>query len=235
MGKTLNSFAVFTAGFLLAGVASAQAPDTAAPAAATSVTNASNAFVTPVVTTEYHGALPLATARISNEFVEPAKKHQSYETGDLHILYSDKGEVVLSRLPGDAAGDPGQLGFRKVKVADDGRTIGWVETFKYSDMVPGAAAFGVGFYSSGSTVFHVDGELGPGMVWFWEFMEGGKQAVVVWGPGHGGFPDDYELYDTRTGKLLAEAETEDRSGTFASDTPAWAIQAQSDCGRCAER
>lgn len=190
---------------------------------------------TPATVTAFSGTLPAHTAHIRSDYVAPAKRHRSYETGALHIAYSDGVKVILKRQPRHKDAGEWQVGFRKVQVADDGRTIGWIETFNDSDKWPMAAAFGVGIYSSGRSVIHIGGDMSPGMVWFWEFTARGKQMVVVWGPGHGGFPDDYELYDTRTGKLLAEAYTDDRSGTFDRGTPAWAKQAQIDCGRCADQ
>lgn len=182
--------------------------------------------------TAFTGTLPADTAHISRDYVAPAQRHRSYETGALHIVYSDGVEVVLERQPRDKDAGAWQVGFRKVRLADDGRTIGWIETYNYSDKWPVAAAFGVGIYTSGKSVIHIGGDVAPGMVWFWEFTAGGKQMVVVWGPGHGGVPGAYDLYDTSSGRLLGEAIADPQSGDFIGDTPAWAHQAQDDCGRC---
>lgn len=185
-----------------------------------------------VTTTEIHGAVPAESAHIAKYYVANAAKGSGYETGDLHILYSDKTEVVETLAPRtEARGDEivdNEAGFKDVRVADDGRTIAWLKMQDgccQSYSIPVELAV----YHSGNTIMHIDeGQV----VWYWAFLEGGKQVVAVWSANHGPFVGHYERYDTATGKLLGEVFGDPRTQSLDADAPAWALQVEADCRRC---
>ena len=188
-----------------------------------------------VTTTEMKGKVPSETAHIRDFSVDksPSAGADPDETGDLHIYYDDKTEVVQA-LPAKvkATGDEfveNVLGFGDAKVAEDGRTIGWLEEHNY-DAGTALLPLVLSIYRSGNTVLHFkQGQV----VAYWEFQEGGKQAVAVWTTAHFSTEWDYQLYDTVTGKALAEVYTDDKTQALAADAPAWAKQAEDDCSfRC---
>lgn len=185
-----------------------------------------------VTTTEMKGPLPAETAHITQFAVGKLPGGAPEDTGDLHIFYSDKTEVVYALPPRvQAKGDEfveNVLGFGEAKVAEDGRTIGWLEDHNY-DAGTALLPLVLDIYGSGKTVLHfTQGQV----VTFWEFQGGGKQAVAVWTTAHGLSEDDYQLYDTVTGKLLGEAYSDIQTQSLAPDAPDWAKQAEKDCHRC---
>lgn len=189
-----------------------------------------NAPVT-VTTTAIRGAVPAASARIVKDFIAPAEKGSGYDTGALHIVYSDKTEVVetlppkIKSPPGDFLGN--ELGFEQVAVAEDARTIGWLGDYE-TDFTSYSIPEVLSIYGSGKTVLHLkQGQL----VWYWEFQQGGKQAVAAWGASHGPVVLDYQLYEVATGKLLGEAFGDDQSQSLADGAPDWAKAAEAACGQ----
>ena len=185
-----------------------------------------------VTTTETKGPLPAAAARITQFSIAKLPGGDAEETGDLHIYYSDKTEVVQALPPkvkpkGDEFVE-NVLGFSEAKVAEDGRTLGWLEDHNY-DAGTALLPLVLDIYGSGKTVLHFrQGQV----VTFWEFQDGGKKAVAVWATAHFASEHDYQLYDTVTGKFLGEVYTDDQTRSLAPDAPAWAKQAEQDCHRC---
>lgn len=184
-----------------------------------------------VTTSEMRGTVPSDTAHITQFAVAKLPNGAPEETGDLHIYYSDKTEVVQALPPkAKAKGDEfveNVLGFSDAKVAEDGRTLGWLEDHNY-DAGTALLPLVLDIYRSGKTILQIrQGQV----VSFWEFQEGGKKAVAVWTTAHFSTEWDYQLYDTVTGKFLAEVYTDDQTQALAADAPEWAKQAEKDCSR----
>jgi hypothetical protein len=64
------------------------------------------------------------------------------------------------------------------------------------------------------------------MLWYWMFDKGGKQVIAVWGTTHGPEVGDYQLYDTKTGKILAEVLGNEETQSLKSNAPEWAKRAE---------
>jgi hypothetical protein len=165
-------------------------------------------------------------AEITKFFIEDAKKDSKYETGPLHIVYSDGTEIV-EKLPPLVASTENEtvfndVGFAHLQLAPDRQTLGWevdVENCCTSYPVP----LRVVIFRHGK-VFR---SIVPGqMVWEWMFLLGGKRLAVVSGATHGPEVGVYRLYDVRTGKLLSEVIGDESTQSLKSDAPAWALQLQ---------
>ncbi|MGA9391757.1 MAG: hypothetical protein WBV69_15070 [Candidatus Sulfotelmatobacter sp.] len=175
------------------------------------------------------GSVPGKDAYIIKYYVDKATSESGYETGSLHIVYSDKTEVV-KKLPPKQKRTEDDVAFNEVgidepKLAGDKRTIAWTEDFENcctSYSIPLVLAV----YRSGKNIVEVqEGD----MVWDWMFFDGGKRIAAVWGAVHLSDIGDYQLNDTETGQVIDEAlgnaEIEGKNGTFhglGSDAPAWA-------------
>jgi len=145
------------------------------------------------------------TAKITRFFVEEPKKDSGYETGPLHIIYGDGTEIVKTLPPLKASTEKevvfDAVGFSGVRLAEDQETLGWtinVENCCTSYSIPLSVVV-----FRHKQVLHAF-QQGQ-MVWRWEFVKGGKQIAVVFGPTHGADVGDNRLYDVKTGKLLSEA------------------------------
>lgn len=174
-----------------------------------------------VKVTEIKGQLPANNAYIVRDFVDKPSPGSGYETGNLHIIYSDKTEITETLLPKEKSTKQtviyNQEGITNVKVAPDKRTIGWAETFDNcctSYSIPLVLAI----YRSG-TVLHI--EQGQ-MLWCWTFRDSGKHVAAVWGPTHGPEGGDYQLYEVRTGHLVSEVFDDPKTQALSSDAPYWA-------------
>jgi hypothetical protein len=86
-----------------------------------------------VKVTEIKVNVPAENAYIIKYYVDEPSPDSGYETGKLHIIYSDKTEVTEKLLPKEKSTEKNivsnQEGITDVKVAPDKRTIGWAETF----------------------------------------------------------------------------------------------------------
>jgi len=182
-----------------------------------------------IMITKIDGAVPANDAYIVKYYVDEAPPRSDYETGSLHITYSDKTEVV-EKLPPKQESTADNVVFNEAgitdpKLADDKRTIAWTENFENcctSYSIPLVLAV----YRSGKNILEI--QQGQ-MVWNWMFVDGGKRVAAVWGPVHGSDIGDYQLYDTETGRMIDEVigdkETEAKDGTLhglGADAPAWA-------------
>lgn len=170
-----------------------------------------------VSVSEIRGAVPASGAHIMRFFVDKPKAHSDNVTGNLHIVYSDKTEVTIALPP---AVD-GMLGFDHPAIAKDNRTIAWTELYD-----AGAQSYSIDLtiavYRSGKKILHISqGQT----VWNWIFLDGGKRLVGVWGATHGQQGLDYQLYDSRTGKVLAEVFGNDKTECLNTGAPKWAEQA----------
>ena len=141
---------------------------------------------------------------ITRYFIEPPQEDSGYETGPLHIIYSDGTEIVKT-LPALKASTEKEtvfnaVGFSNVQLAEDRQTLGWtidVENCCTSYPIPlNLVVF------RGKQILHTF-SLGQ-MIWGWKFVQGGKKLEIVSGTVHGSDVGDYQLYDVKTGKLISE-------------------------------
>lgn len=182
-----------------------------------------------VSVTRIEGNVPAKDAYIVKYYVDKAAPESDYETGSLHVLYSDKTEVI-EKLPAKQKSTDNSVvlneeGITEPRLAEDKRTIAWTEQFDNggtSYSVPLVLAV----YRSGKNIVEI--EQGQ-MVWNWMFLDGGKRIAAVWGAVHFSDIGDYQLYDTETGKMIAEvvadAEIDGKNGNvhgLRPDAPAWA-------------
>ncbi len=179
--------------------------------------------------TKIDGIVPANDAYIVKYYVDEAPPGSDYETGSLHIIYSDKTEVV-EKLPPKKKSTEDDIVFNEVgisgpKVSGDKRTIAWTEQVENcctSYSIPLVLAI----YRGGKTIVHIQqGEI----VWGWMFCDGGNHVAAVWGPVHFSDVGDYQLYDTETGhmmdEVIADKEVEGKDGAIhglGPDAPAWA-------------
>ena len=179
-----------------------------------------------VKVTEIKGNVPAENAYIIKYYVDKPSPDSGYETGNLHIVYSDKREIVETLPPKEKSTETNvvynQEGITDVKVAPDKRTIGWAETFDNcctSYSIPIALAI----YRSGDTILHI--QQGQAL-WYWTFRDGGKHVAAVWGPTHGPEVGDYQLYDGKTGHLVSEVFGDPSTQSLSADAPEWAKETE---------
>jgi hypothetical protein len=179
-----------------------------------------------VSTTEIHGRAPGRDAYIVKYYVDEALPGSGYETGNLHIVYSDKTEVVEKLRAKEKSTENNivfnEEGITDPKVAPDRRTAGWTEDFDNcctSYPVPLVLAI----YTSGKSILHI--QQGQ-MVWYWTFRDGGNRVAAVWGPTHGPEVGDYQLYDVKTGRMLSEVYGDEKTQSLKPDAPEWARETE---------
>jgi hypothetical protein len=186
--------------------------------------------------------LPLTTSAQSTETRQQTKRaspsakitkfcidqpeRSSYETGPLHIIYSDGTEVVQTLPPLRATTDKetvfNAVGFSGVELAQDQQTLGWtvnVENCCTSYSIP----LSVVLFRDRRVLHTIDQGQ---MVWSWMFVQGGKQVAVAFGPTHGPEVGDYRLYDVQTGKLVSGVWADEDTQALKADAPHWARQLQ---------
>ena len=162
------------------------------------------------------------SAHVARYWVADAAPGSTYETGPLHIVYQDGTEVV-ERLPPKKKSTAkacvfNQEGIADPQLAEDGQTMGWKETFD-SGFTSYALPLQLVLYRSG-TILH---RIKPGQgIWGWMFLDNGNQVALESGPAHGPEIDHYQLYDVRTGKVLAEVYGDEETATLKPDAPSWA-------------
>ncbi len=176
--------------------------------------------------TKTKGNVPAENAYIIKFYVDEPSPDSGYESGKLHIVYSDKTEIVETLLPKEKSTERNivynQEGITDVKVATDKRTIGWAETFDNcctSYSIPLALAI----YRSDDTILHI--QQGQAL-WYWTFRDGGKHVAAVWGPTHGPEVGDYQLYDVKRGHLVSEAFGDETTQSLGADAPEWAKETE---------
>jgi hypothetical protein len=178
--------------------------------------------------TDMRGSVPAQNAHIVKYYVDAPSSSSGDETGNLHILYSDKTEVSDTFRPKRQITDDSndvvynQRGINDVKMTSDARIIGWAETIENGG-TSYAIPYALAIYRSGKTILHI--EQGQ-MLWFWTFRDGGKHIAAVWGPTHGPEVGDYQLYDSRTGRLLSEVFGDPKTQSLSADAPEWAKEAE---------
>jgi hypothetical protein len=164
------------------------------------------------------------TAQITKFFIAEPAAGSGYETGLLHIIYSDGTQIVQTLPPLKPSTDKeivfNGVGFSGVELAQDRQTLGWtikVENTSYS--IPMSV---VVFQHKKVLRTFDQGQ----MVWSWMFLGGGKQVAVVFGPTHGPEVGDYQLYDVKTGKLVSEVWGDADTQSLKTDAPDWAKRLQ---------
>ncbi|HEX9111162.1 MAG TPA: hypothetical protein VF845_06750 [Terriglobales bacterium] len=182
-----------------------------------------------ITITKINGTVPASDAHIVKYYVDDRTPGSDYETGSLHIIYSDKTELVEKLPPKQKSTEDNvvfnEVGITDPKLADDKRTIAWTEQFENcctSYSIPLVLAI----YCSGKNIVEI--QQGQ-MVWNWMFVGGGKRVAAVWGAVHLSEIGDYQLYDPETGHMIEEIigdkEIEGKDGTVhgvGPDAPAWA-------------
>jgi hypothetical protein len=161
-------------------------------------------------------------AQITKFFIAESAPGSGYETGPLHIIYSD-GTETLQTLPPLKASTGKEIvfnavGFSGVELAQDRQTLGWtinVENCCTSYSIPLSVVV-----FQHKQVLHTFNQ--GQMVWSWMFLEGGKQVAVVFGPTHGPEVGDYRLYNVKTGKLSSEVWGDADTQSLKTDAPDWA-------------
>lgn len=163
---------------------------------------------------------------ITRFFIEQPPAGSKYETGPLHILYSDGSDVVQTLPPWQPSTAQqfvdNTVGFADVALASDGQTLGWtldVENPGTSYPVPVSLVL-----LQNKRVIRT---LATGqMIWSWMFLSNGKQVAAVFGFTHGPEVGDYRLYDVSNGKLLSEVWGDETTQSLKPDAPAWAQKLQ---------
>jgi hypothetical protein len=175
-----------------------------------------------VKSTQIETSVPAGNAYIVKYYVKEPSPASGYETGNLHIVYSDKTEVIKRLRPKEKSTENdtiyNQEGITEVKLAPDRRTIAWEETFDNcctSYSIPLVLAI----YRSGGTILHI--QQGQ-MLWHWAFRDGGRRIAAVWGTTHGPAVGDYQLYDTETGRVVSEVFGDPATQSLKADAPEWA-------------
>jgi len=143
---------------------------------------------------------PAAGSYIVKYYVEEAAPGSAYETGPLHIIYSDSLDVVQKLPPKKDSTD------REIVQNQEGIT---------SYAVPLVLVL----YRSGKIIrSRQQGQ----MVWSWAFVDGGKRVAVVWGLTHGPEVGDFQLYDVNTGRMLSEVFGDSDIQGLKPNAPKWA-------------
>ncbi len=145
---------------------------------------------------------------ITRFFIEKPQEESGYETGPLHIIYSDGSEVVQTLPPLKPKDIFNAVGFSGVKLAEDRQTLGWeinIEGCCTSYSIPITV---VVFRHRHVLHTFSPGEGGQPMVWNWKFVRGGKRVEIGFGPIHGE-TGDVRLYDVKTGKVLPDSQIND--------------------------
>jgi hypothetical protein len=168
----------------------------------------------------------LPTTQITKFFVAEPAAGSGYETGPLHIIYSDGTEIVETLPPLKQSTDKeivfNAVGFSGVELAQDRQTLGWtinVENGGTSYSIP----LSLVVFQHKQVLHTFDQDQ---MVWSWMFLEGGKQVAVVFGPTHGPEVGDYQLYEVKSGQLVSEVWGDADTQSLKSDAPDWAKRLQ---------
>ncbi len=92
-----------------------------------------------------------------------------------------------------------QTDFNDIQLAPDHKTLGWLAEY---------LACAQSYPCALQLVVFRDGKIlrqftpGYGIMWFWEFLGGGRQIAIQYGFPHGDANGAFELYDISSGRLL---------------------------------
>ena len=154
-------------------------------------------------------------------FIGDPIEDSGYETGPLHIIYSDGTEIVKTLPPLEASTEKetyfNSVGFSDVQLAEDRQTLGWtinVENCCTSYSIPLSVVV-----FRDKQVLHTFSQ--GMMVWSWKFVQRGKQVEAVFGPTHGTDVGDDCLYDVKSGKLISDTwgDGNESSQAITPDAP----------------
>jgi len=162
--------------------------------------------------------VPTAEGKVVKVFTE---RPDEDETGPLHIVYSDGVDVVETVPPtAEPKTEDSQAGFSELGVASDLATVGWGETYWgccQSYPVPLVLTL----YRSGKILQRLrQGQ----MLWVWTFLDGANQVAALWGTTHGSSSGTYQLYNVKTGHMLADFYGEEDIRDLDGDAPDWVKQ-----------
>lgn len=159
---------------------------------------------------------------IARFFIDQPEPGSAYETGPLHIVYTDGADVVMRLPPLQKSTDEevvfNEVGFSDVRLAEDKQTIGWtidVENCCTSYPLP----LRVVVFRNEHVLREFDRMQ---MVQDWMFLNGGARIAIVTGFPHGPQIGDYRLYEVKTGKLLSEVFGDEKTQSLKPDAPQWA-------------
>jgi len=166
-------------------------------------------------------------AYIVKYYVADPASDSTYETGPLHIVFSDGTEIVKELPPKEESTENNivmnQEGFSDPQLADDRQTIGWTDTYDNCG-TSYAVPLAVDIYRSGRIIRRIE----PGqMVWSWMFFDRGKHVAVVSGSTHGPEVGTFRLYEIETGRVLSEAHGDEKTQALKPNAPKWAKQLES--------
>ena len=135
--------------------------------------------------------------------------------GQLHILTKRHREILPKK-------EPEQVGFEKVEIAPDGRSVGWLALFPNcctSYPIPLKLVVYAGDNPRSFT--------GTGLpIWRWCFQAEGKQVAFEQETVHGGTGVHYELRDIATGALVAQYDP-DPNAEITPKPPRWVAEVDS--------
>ena len=127
-------------------------------------------------------------------------------SGPLWVAYGPGKRVTITDnrqfvLYGAAQGM--QTDFDDLQLAPDRRTLGWLaEYMACAQSYPCALQLVV--FREGRIIRQFKPQYG--IIWFWEFLDGGRQVAVQSGFPHGDATGQYILYDIASGTLLQKYE-----------------------------
>jgi len=185
----------------------------------TSVAQRSTAVPSTPQSSKGRSEQPSSTAYIVDCYIAAPREGSSYETGAIHIVYSD-GRHFVEDSPPKKESTPehvvlNAMGFSNAQLADDRQALGWtvqVDNCGTSYTIP----LSLTIFRSGKVIQTI--EPGP-MIWGWMFRPGGHQVVVASGPIHGSMSGRVGLFDVKLGKRLAEVSGDEESGNATTRGP----------------
>jgi hypothetical protein len=160
-------------------------------------------------------ALVLFGSAVSSFAVDTYIQMEVDSNGELHILTKRHQEVVLKK-------QADQVGFEKVAIAPDGRSVGWLALYPDccgSDPVPMKLVI----YSQEKLRTFT----GSGLpIWSWCFEAEGRQVAFEQEMSHGQTGAHYELRDIETGELVAHYDP-DPDAEMTARPPRWVAEVDS--------
>lgn len=126
--------------------------------------------------------------------------------GPLYIRYSDGTDVEIPKERG-RFGDLTQEAFSDIQLADDRQHIGWLADYRIcAQSYPCHAELVI--YESGHKLKYIPPS--HGIIWSWQFLEGGKKILVRSGFPHGDDTGASTLYDIETGREIGKSSSKEK-------------------------
>lgn len=158
----------------------------------------------------------------------------SYESGPLHIVYSDASQFMERPAPKQVPAnthcpccDGNEEGFIDPQLAEDRQTLGWLvdaDTCGQNYPLPVALVL----FRSGAVLRSIIPER---LIWDWMFFQEAKLVGLSLGPSHGAAaPDEYKLYNVDTGRLVDKVVA-DQDQELKPGAPQWAKKLQDKNGQ----